>query len=193
MTSDDGTQFVGAEKELRMMIRGLSQDELRDFGAENGITWKYITQAAPNQYGKTEALVKSCKRALKTGIRSQVLRAFEPYTCLTEVANLMNLRPMGRIQMDPDDRSWICPNDLLLGRPSTQAQQGPFRETKNPKHRVKFVQQIIDSFWKRWSRYILPSLVPCKKWPIQQRNVRIDDIVVTLDKDAKDGLSSNET
>ncbi|XP_068219246.1 uncharacterized protein [Palaemon carinicauda] len=183
MTSDNGTKFVEVEKELKMMIQGWSQDELRDFGAEKSITWKFTMPATPHQNDNTEALVESYKGTLKTLIGSQVLTAFELYTCLMEVANLVNWRSIGRIPMDLDDRSYICLNDILLGRASTQAPQGPFRETKNPRHRVVFIQKIIDSFWKRWVKDVLPSLVPCKRWTIQQRNVRIDDIVVTLDKD----------
>ena len=93
----------------------------------------------------------------------------------------MNERPIGRIPNDPDDGCFLCPNDILLGRASTTVPQGPFRETKNPRHRVEFIQRIIDSFWKRWYRDVFPSLVPRKKWKIERRNVRVDDIVIVKD------------
>ena len=44
----------------------------------------------PHQNGCSEALVKGCKLALKKAIGDQVLTLFELYTCLLEVANLMN-------------------------------------------------------------------------------------------------------
>ena len=96
----------------------------------------------------------------------------------------MNERPIGRIPNDPDDGCFLCPNDILLGRASTTVPQGPFRETKNPRHRVEFIQRIIDSFWKRWYRDVFPSLVPRKKWKIERRNVRVDDIVIVQDPNA---------
>ncbi|XP_077981413.1 uncharacterized protein LOC144436486 [Glandiceps talaboti] len=114
----------------------------------------------------------------------QVLTAFELYTVLLEVANLVNQRPIGRIPNDPDDGAYLCPNDVLLGRASSAIPQGPFRETKNPRHRVEFVQKIIDSFWKRWSRDVLPHLVPRKKWKAERRNVRVNDIVTVADSNA---------
>ena len=40
LVSDNGTQFVGAEKELREMVRGWSTDNLKDFCAERGTSWK---------------------------------------------------------------------------------------------------------------------------------------------------------
>ena len=75
----------------------------------------------------------------------------------------MNQRPIGRIPNDLDDGSYLCPDDMLLGIASSEFRQGPFRETKNPTHRVEFVQRIVDSFWMRWNRDLFPLLVPRKK------------------------------
>ena len=71
-----------------------------------------------------------------------------------EVGSLVNQRPIGHIPNDPDDGAYLCPNDMLLGRASTTVPhvQGPFKETRNPRHRVEFIQRIVDSFWKRWVR-----------------------------------------
>ena len=187
MISDNGTQLVGAERELREMIQGWNKQELKEFSAEKGMEWKFVTPAAPHHNGCAEAMVKTAKRALKTAIGEQILTPFNLYTCLLEAANLMNQRPIGRIPNDPDDGSFLCPNDILLGRASAMVPQGPFRETSNPKHRVEFIQKIINSFWKRWYRDVFPSLVTRKKWTVQRRNVRVDDIVVVQDSNAVRG------
>ena len=78
--------------------------------------------------------MKGCKFVLKKAIGDQVLTPFELHTCVLEVANLMNQRPIGRIPNDPDNGSYLCPIDMLLGRASSEAHQGPFREMKNPRH-----------------------------------------------------------
>ena len=70
---------------------------------------------------------------------------------------------------------------MLLGRSSPEVPQGPFRETKNPRKRVEFVQKIVDSFWKRWTRDVFPLLVPRKKWNSEKRNVRVNDVVIMQD------------
>ena len=70
---------------------------------------------------------------------------------------------------------------MLLGRASPEVPQGPFQETKNPRKRVEFVQRIIDSFWRRWTRDVFPLLVPRRKRNSEKRNVRIDDIVIVQD------------
>ena len=114
MMSDNGTQFVGAERELREMIGGWNKLELHQFCAEKSMEWKFTTPAAPHHNGCTEALVKTCKRALKTAFGNQVLTPFELYTCLHGLANLINQRPIGRVPNDTDDGSYRCPNDMLL-------------------------------------------------------------------------------
>lgn len=187
LLSDNGLQMVGAARELREMVQGLDSDQLRDYCAERSIHWLFTTPAAPHQNGCAEALVKSCKRALKKSIGEQVLTPFELYTCLLEVANLVNQRPIGRVPNDPDDGKYLCPNDMLLGRATAEVPQGPFSDTKNPRHRVEFVQRIVDSFWQRWSRDVLPALVTRKVWHAERRNVQVDDVVVMADNNALRG------
>ena len=187
MLSDNGSQLVGAERELREMIKGWDIKQLKEFNAEKGMKWQFATPAAPHQNGCAESLVKSTKIALKIAIGEQVLTPFELYTCLLEVANLLNQRPIGRVPNDPDDGSYLCPNDILLGRASSTVPQGPFRETNNPRHRAEFVQKIVETFWRRWTRDVFPSLVPRKKWNVEKRNVRVDDVVIVQDPNAVRG------
>ena len=184
LLSDNGSQMVGAARELREMVQSLDSHQLCDYCAERGIRWIFTTPAAPHQNGCAEALVKSCKRALKKAIGEQVLTPFELYTCLLEVGNLVNQRPIGRVPNDPDDGKYLCPNDMLLGRATSEVPQGPFNDTKNPRRRVEFVQKIVDSFWHRWSRDVLPALVTRKAWHTERRNVEVDDLVVMADNNA---------
>jgi hypothetical protein len=151
------------------------------------MVWQFITPAAPHQNGVSEALVKSSKYALKKAIGEQILTPFELYTCLLEIANLVNQRPIGRIPNDLDDGSYLCPNDMLLGRSSSNVPQGPFKATKNPRDRVEFVQRIVDSFWVRWTTDVFPSLIPRKKWSVDRRNIQVNDVVMTVDTNAVRG------
>ena len=70
---------------------------------------------------------------------------------------------------------------MLLGRSSSEFPKGAFRETKNPRKRVEFIQKNLDSFWKRWTRDVFPLLVPRKKWNSERRNVRVNDVVIIQD------------
>ena len=178
MISDNGSQLVSAERELREMIEGFYRETLQEFSAERGMKWQFTTPPAPHQNGCAESLVKSCKIGLKKAIGEQVLTPLKLQTCLVEVANLVNQRQIGRIPSDLDDGSYLCPNDMLLGRASSTVPQGPFRHTKNPRHRVELLQKIVDSFRTRWTRDVFPSLLPRRKWHAEKRNVRVADFVI---------------
>lgn len=90
-----GSLLVGAERELRKIVEGLNTKKLQEFSVERGIKWQFTTAAAPHQNGCAEALVKSCKIALKKAIGEHVLTPLELQTCLVEVSNLVNQRPIG--------------------------------------------------------------------------------------------------
>ena len=126
-------------------------------------------------------LVKTCKNALRKAIGSQLLTPFELYTVFLEVANLVNQRLIGRVPNDPDDGGYISPNHMLLGRASPEVVQGPFKESRNPCHRVESVHKIVDSFWKCWSREVFPSLVHRKQWQVEGRNLQVNDVVLVAD------------
>lgn len=60
---------------------------------------------------------------------------------------------------------YLCPNDLTLGRTSTHAPQGPFKERVTNKH-------IPDVF---------PGLLIRPKRPAENRNVQKGDVVFVQD------------
>ena len=117
MISDNGTQLIGTEKELKEMVQGWKLEELREFCAEKDMEWRFTTPKAPHHNGCVEALVKTCKKALKKAIGNKVLSPFELYLNLLEAANLVNSRPIGRVPNDPDDGTYISPNDIYIAWP----------------------------------------------------------------------------
>ena len=172
------------------MVQGYNQKELINFNAEKGTQWKFITPAAAHQNGCAESLVKTCKKAIKKAIGDQILTPFQLYTVLLEVANLVNERPIGRIPNDSDDGSYVCPNDVLLGRvlqPQYHNSQGPFKSTKKTARRVEFSQKIVDASWKKWSRDVFQHLVLRKRWKTERRNVQVDDVIVFAGNNAVRG------
>ena len=187
LISDNGTQMVGAEHELRLMIQGWNKGQLKEFCADRGMKWQFTTPDAPHKNGCSEAMVKTVKKALKKAIGDTVLALFELYTCLLDVAILVNQRPIGRIPNDPEDGTYLCPNDILLGRASSTVPQGRFRRTENPRHRFEFCQNFVGSFWRKWARGVLPHLVIRKKWQVQRGNVAVNDYVIVADSNAVRG------
>ena len=46
--------------------------------------------------------------------------------------------------------------------------------------RQQTMKEIEDLWWKQWIVQVFPSLVPYKKWRVEQRNVQQGDIVMVL-------------
>ena len=181
MHSDNGTNLVGADNELKRIIAGLDWKSLESYGHKFGMTWSFCPADAPWQNGSTEALVKSVKRALKVVIGDQICSYAEFQTVVYEAAQLVNQRPIGKVPSSPDDGTYLCPNDLLLGRSTSHVPQGPFEERAKMKHRIDFIEEIVGNFWKRWSREVFPNLVIEPKWHVERRNLKVGDVVMIQD------------
>ena len=81
----------------------------------------------------------------------------ELQTVCFEAANLVNERPIGRHPTTIEEGTYLCPNDLILGRTTVRVPGGPFNETSSTKHRLKFIQDIVNAFWKKRTRDYFPS------------------------------------
>ena len=176
--SDKGTQLVGASNELKEVVANLNWENIKSYGHKKGTMWSFAPADAPWFNGATEALVKTVKRALTGAIGEQVLTFSELQTCIFEAAQLVNQRPIGAHPSDPNEGSYLCPNDLILGRASPEVPQGPFKERTSNRYRFDFLQQIVDAFWKSWSRRVFPSLVIQPKWHTKSRNIQNGDVVM---------------
>ena len=64
MISDNGTNFVGANRELKDLLNGLDKDKIVNSTANQGIKWKFNPPLAPHFRGIHESLIKSAKRAI---------------------------------------------------------------------------------------------------------------------------------
>jgi hypothetical protein len=182
--SDNGSQLVAASKELKDVVQKLDHKKIQSECLVGGSNWTFTTADAPWMNGATEALVKSVKRALHTIIGDQVLTFSEFQTVMYEAAQLVNQRPIGRHPTHPDDGSYLCPNDLLLGRATSHVPQGPFKERTSNKHRFDFLQCVVNQFWKRWTRDLFPSMIIQPKWHVEKRNVAVGDVVMIQDSNA---------
>ena len=92
--SDNGTNFIGAAKELRESVEKWSIVYNAAELAHKGINWKFNPPSAPHHGGIRERLVRSFKRVLYTilGTRRLTDEVLHTTFCLEE--NALNLRPL---------------------------------------------------------------------------------------------------
>jgi hypothetical protein len=169
------------------MMTDLNWEQMKLYGVDNGVEWKFSPADAPWYNGAAEALIKTTKHALTAAVGENVMTFSELQTCIFEAAQLVNQRPIGVTLSHPKDGTYLCPNDLLLGRASPQIPQGPFKERTSDKHRCDFIQSVVAAFWKRWTREVFPSLVIQPKWHTERRNVQKGDVVLVQDSNAVRG------
>ena len=92
--SDNGTNFVGAEKQLRENIEKWNTINIAVELAHKGIKWRFNPPSAPHQGGIWERLVRSFTRVLYTtlGTRRLTDEVLSTTFCLVEHA--LNSRPL---------------------------------------------------------------------------------------------------
>ena len=98
MLSDNGTNFVGAERELRELVEQL--DRALHFG------------------GVHETMIKSAKRATYAILGSADVTNEELMTAFTGAEALINSRPLTYMYQsaNPSDDTPITPNHFLIGQ-----------------------------------------------------------------------------
>ena len=71
--SDNGTNFVGADRENKQSLQEWNQSQIVDFLSQMQIQWHFNPPGSPHFGGIWERLVKSCKKALKVVFHGQVV------------------------------------------------------------------------------------------------------------------------
>ncbi|XP_057366747.1 uncharacterized protein LOC130687590 [Daphnia carinata] len=191
--SDNGTNFVGAERELREAVEALhASDGVPEFMKESGIEWTFQPPRSPHFGGSHESLVKSTKRALYNALEQENNSLRYPSedllrTLLYEVAGLLNTRPLIYVSSDPADFRPLTPNDFLNRSPTAYPPPGSFDDAP-PRDHYRYLQGVINLFWDLWKTVYLQSLAARKKWRTERPNFKIGDVVLEIDKSLSRGV-----
>jgi hypothetical protein len=84
---DNGTNFHGAETELKKALAELNNDKIQKDLADIGIKWKYIPPSAPHMGGSWERMVKSVKVALNAVLKDHAPREEVLRTLIAEAVH----------------------------------------------------------------------------------------------------------
>ena len=180
--SDNGTNFVGAERELKESIQRWNQHAIGDFLHQREIDWHFNPPQASHFGGSWERLVRSIRRVLTSLTQKVVFTDEELVTLVAEVEVVVNSRPLTPVTFVENIERPLFPIDLLLLNPDSNL---PLADTVTAdaysKH-WKRIQFFADQFWKRWVKEFLPTLLPRSKWLELKRNVSINDVVLIVDE-----------
>jgi hypothetical protein len=185
--SDQGSQLIGAERELKEAWKKIDTTTVQRNSASHGTNWVFGPADSPWYQGAVESLVKSTKRAIHYAVHNQRLSVPEFLTVCSEVANLLNERPIGNLPSSDSDLNILTPNTLLLGRATAVNPRGWQPQSSNLNTRYRIVQAVVEEFWKKWTELYAPTLLIQRKWNTAYRNLKPGDIVIIADKNTLRG------
>lgn len=183
--SDNGTNFVGAQRELQEAMKGWNHDQINSCLLQKGIKWNFNPTVVWHFGGIWERLIRSVRKILNSILRGQSLDEEGLYTLLCEVKSILNNRPISRASMDVNDLEALTPNHLLLLKTQPFLPPGLFnKDDPYSRRRWRQVQYMADLFWKRWIGEYLLQLQEHQKWLVKKRNFQVGDIVLIVDDTA---------
>lgn len=177
--SDCGTYFIGACKELEIVLTDSQQPNVRRYLGDEGCSWVFNPPHASHMEGSWERMIGISRRILDS-----MLQQINP-SCLThevlstlmaEVTGIVNSRPLVPISLDPDSPFLLTPNMLLTQKDHSHfAPPGEFKETDLLRQQWRRVQHLANTFWSRWRQEYLTTLqslllkdaqAKCNEWPM---------------------------
>ena len=163
LRSDNGSNFIGAEKELKHALTCIDQNKVAQTLSKQHIQWKF----------------NPVKQALRTITRERSFTEDTLTTFLCEVESIVNQRPLTLNSDSIDDFKALIPYHFLLGLPSFNPSPGDFNDSQiNLRTKWKAVQAATNMFGRRWTKEYLPTLVSQKKWTNKSRNLEVEDLVM---------------
>lgn len=183
MLTDNGTNFVGAKNHLEQIYSLLESKDYKDSFAhelaEYRIVWSMNPPASPHFGGIFESCVKSFKTHFFRVVGKQLLSYEELTTLTTQIECLLNSRPLCKLNSDPEDCDLLTPNHFLKLTPLTCIPAVDVTEVNlNRLSRFQLIDQLMQSFWKRWSLEYLTQLQAREKWYNESINIKIGTVVL---------------
>ena len=190
---DRGTNFVGAERELREACREMNDAKIVDELSERNCKFLFNPPTASHFGGVWERMIRIVRQILSDLVGAYTGRFTSDAlaTLFHEVASIVNNRPLCPANLqDPSSCVPLTPNHLLTLRPEPVfPPPGNFqREDMYARKRWRRVQFLANEFWVRWKREYLPTLQPRKKWFLQKDAIKPGILVLMADETAPPGV-----
>ena len=185
LRSDRGTNFVGAERELREAIAEFDDKLISEFLQERGcdlFEFKMNFPASSHMGGVWERQIRSVRNVLSSLLLNHGSQLDDEglRTLLLETSAIVNSRPLTTDTLTDHSILPLSPNHLLTMKSSViLPPPGNFQKVDlYCQKRWRRVQYLANQFWKRWRLEYLQTLQTRKKWLAPQRNICVGDVVL---------------
>ncbi|XP_065091129.1 uncharacterized protein LOC135712074 [Ochlerotatus camptorhynchus] len=185
--SDNGTCFVGANRQLMEQLREINGGCASVF--TNARTkWLFNPPAAPHMGGVWERMVRSVKVAMAAVAGAPRHPDDETLeTVILEAEGIVNTRPLTYVPLDVATDEALTPNHFLLygNRGVTQPSTEFVAPCQTLRDSWKLTQHLADEFWRRWVREYLPVLRRQVKWFEPTKPLEVNDLVIVIEESAR--------
>ena len=159
-------RFIGRRGKFNLAVsdnfKSFLSKELKSFLTNENISWKFILPKSPWWGAFYERLIRVIKEALKKCLGNAKLTYEELETVLVEVETVINCRPLTYLYEEVGEA--LTPSHLAIGRrlisevswvESTNSAENSHESLGA---RYKYLQTILDHYWKRFSTEYLQEL-----------------------------------
>lgn len=183
MISDNGTNLVGANRELREEIQKWNVSKICTSLSKQHVEWKFNPPSGSHFGGVWERLIRSIRKIMNGLLSGTNVRLNDEClsTIFCEVEAILNGRPITRMSDNPDDLECLTPNHLLMLHAGSQPVCDSLDQKDCYKRRWRHCQVVANMFWKRWASEYLADLQKRSKWCELKQNLKKDDLVLILD------------
>ena len=92
--SDNGTDFKGADNELKLLVPQIDKSKIAESVANKGVKWHFNPPLAPHLGGVHESLIKFAKRSINANLGNADIKNEELMTTIIGAEGLINSRPL---------------------------------------------------------------------------------------------------
>ncbi|XP_068738988.1 uncharacterized protein [Montipora capricornis] len=187
--SDNGTNFRGAETEIKIALRKWNSDRISTCLRRRGVQWYFNPPLASHAGGVWERMIRSIRKILHLLLGNQLVDDQTLLTFIAEVGKILNDRPLIPLSSDPRDPEPLSPSKLLLLRPNVCCHPDEMHGVNDQYggKRWRQAQYLADIFWKRWIREYLPTLQVRQKWLKKRPNLAVGDYILLVDENCPRG------
>ena len=179
---DNGTNLRGGYNELARAWNEVDRKKVGNAAKSMDIEWEFNVPLASHQGGVYERMIRTVRRVIEsminphTRLTDDVLQTF-----FCQVEYIVNSRPITKVSDDPLDEAALCPNNLLVIGSCVNFPVGHFRDADKYRRQWRYVQFLVDHFWRRWVKEYLPMLVERPKWRRLRNDVKVGDLMLLED------------
>ena len=183
---DNGSNFVGAKRELAKCWKEVNQKKVGEFMLQNSadwIQWKRNPPLASHMGGVWERQIRSARNILSSLMKTHGASLDEESlnTLFIDVEGIANSIPLVVEAInDVNSQAALLPSHILTMKSKVvMIPPGVFgTPALNCRKRWRQVQHISNEFWSRWRKEFLATLQDRQKWKAPLRNFRVGDIVI---------------